>query len=103
MAFTRMHVIKRRILRFAQEFDRLPHDLSAIPEIPGFDNSIRDDWGRPIMYHVGSGDVVTLTSFGRDGAPGGIDDSTDIICAFPTREVRGGWSNEFVDWLPDRD
>ncbi|HEX3999588.1 MAG TPA: type II secretion system protein GspG [Pirellulales bacterium] len=94
-------VLKRRILKYARQHDRLPPDLAALDEMPGYDNDTTDAWGNPILYTVGSDGSVTLTSFGSDGKPGGTGDAADIINRFAPKQADGTWSDELVDWLPD--
>ena len=66
----------------------------------GYDNGIIDAWGRPISVRV-EGDTVTLTSLGRDGAPGGIGDDTDMIGIFRAKSATGQWADELCEWELD--
>ena len=52
LTVTRMHVVKRRILQYAHSHNQLPLDLSILPEILGYDNSIQDGWHRNLIYEV---------------------------------------------------
>jgi len=97
---TRMSLVKRRILLFAHQHDRLPTTLTEIPPLGGnFDNSIMDGWGRPIQYEVNDSKTVTLKSFGKDGVPGGVGKNADIVLSFPTHDADGNWSDPLVHWL----
>ncbi|MGL4942530.1 MAG: type II secretion system protein GspG [Thermoguttaceae bacterium] len=43
---------------------------------------VRDGWGNPITYAVGTDSTVRLWSFGSDNAIGGTGDAADIIVVF---------------------
>jgi hypothetical protein len=92
--------IKRRILRYAQANDKLPPDLSVLPQMANYGNEIVDYWGHPIHFTV-KDDWVTLTSFGSDGKAGGNGDAADLIGRFGTKREDGSWSDEFVPWHDD--
>ena len=47
-------VIKRRVLRFARENNRLPDNIYNLPEIAGMGNSTTDWWGNQIRFSVDS-------------------------------------------------
>jgi hypothetical protein len=94
----RMWLIKRRILRFAQSHNQLPHSLSDLPVMMGYDNSTRDEWGRDIAYDVSALGLVTLTSLGRDGRIGGTGKNADMVATFTSHDTQGRWSGELVDW-----
>src|SRR5207248_57877 len=55
-------VVKRRILLYAHEKNRLPSSLADIPKLPSFDNSIMDAWGWPLHYQINDNGTVTLKS-----------------------------------------
>jgi len=95
---TRMFVTKRRILQYAQAHDQLPPDLSSLPQMAGYDMSLKDGWGRTLSYQTNSAGTVTLESLGRDGVLGGSGEDADIIRSFPIRDSHGAWSDEMVDW-----
>jgi len=92
-----MHMMKRRILRYAHHLNRLPTSVRELPPIEGHSNDTVDEWGREIQYEV-ENDRVTLTSYGRDGAPGGFGDDADIIKVFRTKDDRGNWNEELVNF-----
>lgn len=95
-----MWVTKRRILQYAHTHNRLPRDLTALPEMPGFDTQTTDAWVFPIQYNIDEDGSVALTSLGSDGAAGGKGDSADIVFRFWSKQRDGKWSDELVDWLP---
>ncbi len=93
----RMWVIKRRILQYAHAHNALPASIKDLPIFSGYDNEIADAWGREIRYEIHS-DKVALTSFGRDGTPGGTGDDADMIGIFVTKDGKGNWQQELSDW-----
>ena len=95
-----MHMMKRRVLRYAHIHDRLPASVAELPVIKGYDNDTLDAWGREIRYEI-EGGVVTLTSYGRDGVQGGVGPDADIVAVFRAKDDKGNWNRELVDWLRD--
>ena len=93
-----MWVLKRRILQFAHSHGELPHTLTALPEMQGYDTSTRDEWGRDIVFEVSTSGIVTLRSLGRDGVVGGSGNDADMIGSFPSRDADGRWNDEMVQW-----
>jgi hypothetical protein len=102
LTVTRMQVIKRRALRYAQEHGELPPSLTALPSMDGYDNSILDGWKKPIMYESATSGIVTFRSYGRDGKRGGEGEDADIMRSFPARNDRNKWNDELVDWSEGR-
>ena len=101
MTFGSMHMCKRRILRFAHDHGKLPSSLQETEPIEGYDSSIKDAWGVVLDYSVDANGVVTLRSLGKDHAPGGSKDDSDMIGVFPSKKQDGSWSDEFVEWRQD--
>jgi len=95
-----MHMMKRRILRYAHTHNQLPESVAQLPVIEGYDNRTVDAWGRDIQYEV-QGDCLVLTSYGRDGVVGGAGPDADIIRVFRARDDKGNWNRELVDWSRD--
>ncbi|MFH1022152.1 MAG: type II secretion system protein GspG [Planctomycetota bacterium] len=96
-----MHMCKRRVMRHAKENDKLPNRLHDLKEIEGYDNSIEDAWGHELLYGIDTNGLVTLTSYGKDGKPGGTDKNSDMIGIFRTKREDGRWADEFDEWLKD--
>jgi len=46
-----------------------------------YDNETTDGWNRPLIY-TRNNDGFALTSFGRDGAPGGSGADADIVSKY---------------------
>ena len=75
---TRFRVLEARIHQnVVQGRDVKSLDLKSLPEAIGKDNSTEDGWDNPIIMNV-DGSTITLTSFGKDGKPGGSDQDADI-------------------------
>jgi hypothetical protein len=101
MTATRMHVLKRRVLQFAQSHGELPKTLAVLPTMERDDSSIQDGWKRDIIFEVSNSGVVSFRSFGRDGVTGGSSEKADIVRSFPARDAQGKWSEELVEWTED--
>jgi hypothetical protein len=95
-----MHMMKRRILRYAASNGTLPNVLDQLPRIEGFANEVTDGWGRPIQWRV-EGDKVILTSYGLDGVPGGTGEDADIVGVFRVKAADGTWAEELSNWQID--
>jgi len=87
--------VKRRIIRYAHEHNRLPSSLQALPKIPGLGAKTTDAWGREITYIVGPGDHVTLSSRPPSGA------GPDIIRSFRTKNSQREWVAEMEPWTTE--
>ena len=97
----RMHMLKRKVLRYARQHGELPASVQVLPEMHGYDNSALDAWKRPIIFETSPSGSVTFRSLGRDGKIGGEGDDADIIRSFPARNAQRQWSDEGVDWSED--
>jgi hypothetical protein len=91
-----MYPLKRRILRFANTNDRLPHLLSELPPLEGFTNRTTHVWGNEIKFIV-DGTTITLLSYGKDQEPGGSGDDRDVIGIFDAKTVDGEWADGTSD------
>jgi hypothetical protein len=100
LTHARMHVMKRRILRFASVHGVLPKTADQLPRMNGYDNGVVDGWGRPILWHI-DGEKVTMTSYGRDGIPGGTGEDVDMIGVFSVKTETGVWADELCEWEVD--
>ena len=94
-----MITLRGRILSFAREQDRLPATLAALPPAAGREDAVLDGWKRPILYRIDAGDIVTLTSYGADGAPGGTEEMQDLFGRFATRDEQSHWIEMAGAWL----
>lgn len=101
MTATRMQVLKRRVLQYAQAHGQLPASLAALPVMEGYDSSVQDGWKRDIVFEASASGVVSFRSLGRDAAVGGSGEDADIVRSFPSRDALGKWSDEMVEWTED--
>lgn len=94
--------LKERILVHAAFHRQLPTDLKQLPcdkveSLLG--KGIKDGWGYPIHYSIDKDGIVTLSSLGKDGRPGGTGDATDLVGTFSAKEGDGSWSEVPTEWL----
>jgi len=94
-----MWALKVRILRFARANDRLPATLEELPPSASLGNTTNDGWGHPIVVSFAPDGTVTLTSYGRDGVPGGTGEDADIVTSFTAKTTNGSWADEQVPWV----
>jgi hypothetical protein len=83
----RMNAIRARVCAAARSHGVPPANLEGLPQVGSYTNSLEDGWGNRVSYTV-DGDVVTLTSFGSDGRPGGSGPASDIVRTFHVFEKR---------------
>jgi hypothetical protein len=96
-----MFVTKRRIIRYAHQFNLLPANLSVLPPMPNYDTATTDAWGRPLDYSFDASGVVTLRSLGADKRAGGDGDDRDMTGIFAARDAQGHWQEELCEWTLD--
>ena len=89
---TRMDCIKQGIEKYAKVNGKTPNRLSDLPASDSHSININDAWGNEIVLAV-QGEVVTLTSFGKDKKPGGVGENLDVIGIFEVRPPSSlnGW------------
>ena len=95
-----MHMMKRRILRYAHLHNELPREIKDLPVMEGYSNSTQDGWGREIPFVI-KDNTVTLTSYGKDGQPGGNGDDEDMIGIFSLKDKNNAWEKELAEWIKD--
>jgi hypothetical protein len=78
-----------RINLYAQTNRSIPLSLDVLPKREGYANRTVDGWGQPLLYTVGADGVITLTSFGADGKPGGEGLDADISESYRCRRADG--------------
>jgi len=94
-----MTVLKRRIMKHVQVYNKLPENLNDMYKIPGHINSVLDGWDRPITYcyDIKSG-IVTLISYGASGDPKCKYDKACIIRRFRIKkDSEGEWSCKTIE------
>lgn len=90
-----------RIHLYMVEHREYPPDLTVLPEREGYCNQINDAWGRRLLYSVDEDSVITLSSLGRDGKPGGEGSDADIVRRHRTRNDDGSLNIDDEFWISD--
>ena len=88
-----------RIHRYMKEHRTAPPNLSVLPKRKGYMNRITDGWGRELHYSVDKKGVITLSSLGADGKPGGDGPNRDIVHRYETRNPDGSLNIDDKDWI----
>ena len=78
-----------RIDLYAKQHGTVPPSLNVLPEREGYANSITDGWGKPLLYEVSDDGRLTLTSYGKDGKPGGTGEDADISRSYYSKRPDG--------------
>jgi len=89
IAQSQVDTMAGKIEQYQNDVGSLPPDLEALVKAPGnsagwlgpyaSEKELKDPWGHPLEYKVpGSGGPYDLTSYGRDGKPGGESVDADI-------------------------
>lgn len=94
-----LHATARRIQEYMKQHRQTPPDLSVLPVEDGRANSAVDGWGHDLQYSVDRDGVITLTSFGADGRPGGNGQNEDIVVRYRTRNADGTLNVDDELWL----
>jgi len=95
-----MVVMRRRVMAYARENNALPQSLSQLPpEGPEYDDRNYRRLGQNHPVCDRSSGVVTLTSCGHDGKPGGAGEDADIIRRFASRKPDASWADGYIEWL----
>jgi hypothetical protein len=102
-AITRYRMIStcERIQAYMKQHRRVPPSLTALPAVEGDADKAEDGWGHEIQYSVDHDGVITLTSFGVDGKPGGDGQDADIIMRYRTRNADGTLNVDDESWIKD--
>jgi len=96
---TTMYIMKRKVLHYAKEKNKLPKTVEDLPYLEGFSNSNTDSWGHVINMHI-NGSEVTLSSLGKDNKPGGKKSNLDLVAIFDAKTKNGSWANEDEEGYP---
>ena len=96
---TTMYVLKRRVLHYAKQNNKLPHSADELPVLEDFYNTNTDYWGNKIIIQI-DGTTVTLISYGKDRKPGGTGANLDLIAAFEAMTSSGAWADENDEGYP---
>ena len=88
-----------RIEMYMKEHGEPPPNLAVLPTRKGYANSTTDGWGRELQYTVDKNGVISLTSLGADGKPGGDGLNKDIVHRYRTRNPDGSSCINEEYWL----
>jgi len=87
---------------YAKTNRAIPLSLNILPQREGYDDSTTDGWGRPLIYSLTKEGLLTLTSMGKDGKPGGAGEDADISVSFHARKPDGSiWVGSDENWIVD--
>jgi general secretion pathway protein G len=78
-----------RIDLYAKAHGTIPASLDVLPNRDGYTNRTTDGWGRPLIYSIGNDGLLTLTSYGKDGKPGGEGADADIVKSYYSKRADG--------------
>ncbi|MBE0536670.1 MAG: type II secretion system protein GspG [Phycisphaerae bacterium] len=68
-----------RINEYTSQTGSLPASLSDIPQKAGYSYDLKDGWGRTINYEIDANGRITLSSYGKDGRKGGVQEDADEV------------------------
>jgi hypothetical protein len=88
-----------RIQTYMKEHRLPPPNLSVVPVEDGPLGKPVDGWGREFLYSVDCDGVITLSSLGADGEPGGDNHDADIVMRYRTRNADGSLNVDDDDWI----
>jgi hypothetical protein len=88
-----------RIHMYMLEHREYPPDLPVLPEREGYDDRIIDAWGRRLLYSVDDDGIISVSSLGRDGKPGGEGLDADIVRRNRTRNEDGSLNIDDECWI----
>lgn len=60
-----------------------------LPRRDGYANRTTDGWGHPLQYRVAADGILTITSLGKDGNPGGGGENADVFESYFTKKPDG--------------
>jgi hypothetical protein len=92
---------KHRVTMWVRTGDRLSdalHELSSGKS--EYMESNIDGWGRRLHFRM-DGERAIVTSYGRDGKPGGTGDDEDIVGEFDPKRSRQADAEDQSDWIRD--
>lgn len=84
-----MLVLTFGINTYAAQNKTVPPSLDVLPTGQDKVNTTLDGWGRKIEYRVTEEGIITLTSFGADGKPGGNGEDADISESYYSKRPDG--------------
>ncbi|MEI8289359.1 MAG: type II secretion system protein GspG [Verrucomicrobiota bacterium] len=78
-----------RIAIYAETNKAVAPSLDVLPKRDGYANQTTDGWKRPLQYRVAKDGIITLTSLGADGKPGGSGENADISKSYRAKRPDG--------------
>ena len=94
--FTAISQAAEQVHAYMREHRQVPTDFSTISDHAP---PATDGWGRPLMYAVDDAGIVSISSYGRDGRPGGQDSDADITRRYRTRTADGALDIDDDLWV----
>lgn len=88
-----------RVSIYMRSNNSIPKSLNDLPVREGFMNTTIDGWGHHLQYTISADGVLTLTSFGKDGEPGGANDNADISRSYRTKDAEGMLIISDPEWI----
>jgi len=76
-----------------------PLSLESLPKRDSFANRITDGWNQPLIYEISHDGIISLSSYGKDGQPGGEGDNKDVIIKYKTKREDGTLNIDDPDWM----
>ena len=78
-----------RINIYAETNKAIAPSLDVLAKRDGYVNRTTDGWNRPLQYRVAQDGIITLTSLGADGKPGGDGEDADISVSYRSKRPDG--------------
>lgn len=67
-----------RVHLYGKQHHKIPRSFDVLPVREGYANQTTDGWDRKLILEIKEGKVITITSYGKDGKPGGKGEDADI-------------------------
>lgn len=77
-----------RINIYTQENNKIPETLNMLTKRENYINKITDGWDKELLYTIND-NVISLTSYGKDGINGGKDENADITKSYFYKKPNG--------------
>jgi hypothetical protein len=88
-----------RINMYAEANKKLPASIEILPRRAGYANQIIDGWGNKLKYTISKDGLITITSFGADGEPGGVAENADISVSYRSKRPDGSFWAGSKMWI----
>ena len=67
-----------RVHLYGKQRRKVPDSFDVLPVREGYANKTTDGWDRKLILEIKDDKVMTITSYGKDGKPGGEGEDADI-------------------------